>query len=1052
MYLFVRRGEWPRTLVYVLGLCFLLLALDRTAMAQFDTGSVSGTAVDSSGAVIPNAAVTVTNPGTGRTITLKTNDAGAFSASDLPFGTYTVSVTAPGFGTATRSNIIVNVGAAIHLTMKLTAQAVSETVTVTGTENTVDTQSTVSGEVFNAKQVSNLPINGRDVAGFLEIAPGSVGSAPEFQGSVNGLENIFSGLNITVDGQSAVRGDITGFLNTEGQEQPHITRSSIDSIQEIDFANNGYSAETGHSLGPQMNIITKGGTNALHGTIFEFFRNDALDAHDYFETTQKQPLKLNQFGGNLSGPVVPNSLFFFANYEGVRQHLTTIEPLNHTVSAYVRSQFNTSMQPILSQLAPLPAGCDVIPTPASCAYPNSPVSNANSGADLVLAPVNLANTLREDTGSVRLDYNATNSDRWMLRYNINDSNTEHGYGPNEGQISPQSLRTQLFKLDETHTFSPTLLNQASFGYTRFFSNTASDTSQPYYAIAGFFSDLGSLPGAQSFNQNNAYSTYELFDNVTKVLHSADLKFGTQIRVNRQVQALAPFQSYQYYTISDLENNNPFALQKVGYAGSLGIHNAEYDFYLQHNWRVTRQLVFNLGLRYDYNSAWREAHDHSANFDVATQTILPASQSPYSAPRGDFAPRVGIAYDPFGTGKTVIHAYAGMFYLPMWLSFNLSSNSPAYASYSVTVFDALFGGYSISYPAATPPLSSGAQVVYAFPQHPKDPNALNWLFGIEQQLPGHFVGVVNYSANRVNHQQAGVNFAAVNYNPTNPNPNIGTRPYSGFSSENYLGDILGSNYQSLQVQLRHKGEHLNTQMNYTWSHELDDMVNVFSGFEDPYDPKVDRSNGDIDVRHNFTASAVYDFSDLRTRPGWQRTIGGGWQLSSIIQARSGLAENITLESGFFGNPVRPNYVAGQNPYASHITWVAPGQGYNANAFVVPTGYDGTYGVNYGNVGRNSLRGPGFFQWDLSTMKNFSVTERAKLQFRTDFFNILNHPNFANPDGGICSALNWGNAGQTTGCTPNQYFGVTSSTVANQTGNGAIGNGTSRQVQFSMKILF
>ena len=1051
----VQGNGHKKPFLFLVAICLLVFAA-FPARAQFDTGSLSGTAVDQSGAVIPNAAVTVSNTGTGHTVTLTTNGAGVFSASDLPFGTYTVTASAPGFGKTTSQGIVLNVGAAVHVTLKLAVTAASETVTVTGTETSVNTETTVSGATFSSTQVENLPVNGRDVTAFLEISPGSVGSAPEFQGSVNGLENIFSGLNITVDGQSAVRGDITGFLNTEGQEQPHITRSSIDSIQEIDFANNGYTAETGHSLGPQMNIITKGGTNQFHGTAFEFFRNDALDAHDYFETGRKQPLKLNQFGANLSGPLMRDKLFFFVNYEGTRQHLTTILPLNHTVSAYVRSQFNAAMQPVLAQLAPLPAGCNVIPTPDSCAYPGSSRSmNANKvdeGADLVLAPVNLPDTLREDTGSLRFDYSPTDADRVMVRYNVNDSNTEHTYGSNAGQVSPQSLRTQLFKLDETHTFSPTLLNQASLGYTRFYSNTASNTSRPYYAIAGFFSDLGSLPGAQSFNQNNAYSTYEFFDNVTKVLHTSNLKFGTQIRVNRQVQALAPFQSYQYYTISDLENNNPFALQKVGYAGSLGIHNGEYDFYAQDNWHVTRKLVLNLGVRYDYNSVWRENHNHMPNFDIASQAILPASQAPYSAPGGDFAPRVGVAYDPFGNGKTVVHAYAGMFYLPMWLSFDLSSNDPAYASYSVNAFDAFFGGYSISYPAPNPPVSSGAQVVYSYPKHPKDPNALNWLFGVEQQLPGQFVGVVNYSANRVNHQQAGVNFAAVNVNPTNPNPFIGTRPHSGFSSENYLGDVLGSDYQSLQVQLRRNAHHLNTQINYTWSHEIDDMVNVFSGFENPYNPKLDRSNGDIDVRHNLTASAVYDFADLKDKERWERLIGGGWQLSSIFQARSGLAEDITLVSGFFGNPVRPSKVSGQNPYASHVNWITKGNGYNAAAFAVPNGYDGTYGVNYGNVGRNSLRGPGFFQWDFSAMKNFALTEKAKLQFRADLFNILNHPNYANPDGGLCSSLVWGGAGQTVGCTPNQYFGVTASTVANQTGNGAIGNGTSRQAQFSAKLLF
>ena len=1046
MYRFVLVGGRKKPLLLLLGtLCLLWLSVG-SAVAQFDTGTVSGTIVDSSGALLPGASVTVANTGTGATVNLKSNGAGIFNASALPFGTYTVTATAAGFGTTTSKDVALNVGAAVHLTLKLSASATTETVTVTGTETSVNTESAVSGETFNSKQVENLPVNGRDVNAFLEISPGSVGSAPEFQGSVNGLENIFSGLNITVDGQSAVRGDITGFLNTEGQEQPHITRSSIDSIQEIDFANNGYSAETGHSLGPQMNIITKGGTNQWHGTAFEFFRNDALDAHDYFDTASKQPLKLNQFGGNLSGPVIHDKLFFFANYEGSRQHVTTLSPLNHTLSAYVRSKFVAAMQPVLAQLAPLPASCNVIPTPASCAYAGGPVDPIG-GDDFVISPTSLPSILREDTGSGRLDWNMSGADRWMLRYNINDSTTNDTYGPNLGQTSPQALRTQLIKLDETHVFSSSLLNQASLGYTRFYSTTASDTPQPYNIIAGFFTDLSSLPGANTFNQNNAYSTYEFFDNVTKTFHTNDLKFGTQIRVNRQVEALSPLQNYQFASVGDLENDAPFALQKNGFAGSLGLHNSEYDAYVQDNWHVTRKLVLNAGIRYGYSTTWNEAHNHVPNFDVATQTILPGTRSPYSAPQLDIAPRVGIAYDVFGTGKTVFHAYGGMFYLPMWLSFDLSSNDPTYASYSVNVFQV-----GITYPEPNPALPAGTQTVYSFPQHPKDPNALNWLVGFEQQLPARFVTVVNYSANRVNHQQAGVNFAAINENPENVNPNIGTRPHSGFADENFLGDTLGSDYQSLQVQLRRNYHHLDTEMNYTWSHEIDDMVNVFSGFENPFNPKLDRSSGDIDVRQNFTASAVYDFSDLHDSMKWKRLVGGGWQLSSIFQARGGLTEDITLISGFFGNPVRPNYVPGQNLYLKHVTWLNPVGSYNAAAFTVPSGYDGTPGQNFGNVGRNALRGPGFFQWDFSTMKSFALTEKAKLQFRADLFNILNHPNYSNPDGGICSALTYGGAGQTATCSPNPHFGQTTSTVANQTGNGQIGNGTARQAQFSLKLLF
>lgn len=1022
----------------------LWLAGGARAAAQFDTGSMTGTTVDSTGALVPGATVTVTNTGTQAKTTLKTTSSGAFRVPALPSGNYSITAVAQGFATVTTHNVLVNVGAAVHVTVTLSVE-VTESVTVTGTTNSVNTETSVAGETFNAKQVANLPVNGRDVDAFLEISPGSVGSAPEFQGSVNGLENIFSGLNITVDGQSAVRGDITGFLNTEGQEQPHITRSSIDSIQEIDFSNNGYTAETGHSLGPQMNIITKGGTNQFHGTLFEFFRNDALDAHDYFETGRKQPLRLNQFGGNLSGPLVKNKLFFFANYEGSRQHVSTLSPLTHTLSAYVRSKFVPAMQPVLAELAALPAGCNAIPTPAACAYPGSPTDAG--GAQFVLLPSTFPSVLSENTGSVRLDDNLSTRDRIMFRYNINDSLTNNTYGPNVGQTAPQGLRTQLAKIDETHIFSPSLLNQISFGYTRFYSNTASNTPQPYFAVSGFFTDLSSLPGANSFNQNNAYSTYELSDDVTKTIGSSELKLGTQIRVNRQVQALAPEQSYQFASVSDLENDAPFVLQKIGYNGSLGLHNSEYDFYAQENWRATRKLVVNLGVRYAYNTTWNIYGNHAPNFDVSTQTIGSGTQSPYTAPRGDIAPRVGIVYDPFGTGKTVVHAYGGLFYLPMWLSFDLSSNDPTYAGYSVNVFQANF-----KFPSPNLPLPAGSQTVYQFPSHSKDPNAFNYLVGVEQQMPAQFVMVLNYSANRVIHQQAGVNFAAVNFNPQNPNPNIGTRPHDGFGDENYLGDVLGSNYQSLQLQLRRNYRHLDTEMNYTWSHEFDDMVNVFSGYEDPTNPKLDRSSGDIDVRNNFTASVVYDFGDLQNRRTFERVLGGGWQMSSIFQARSGLPENITLVSGFFGNPVRPSYVPGPQPYSASINYLAPNHAYNAKAFTVPTGYDGTFGQNIGTVGRNALRGPGFFQWDYSAMKSLRLTEKAKLQLRADLFNIINHPNFSNPDGGLCTSLSYGGTGKTATCNANPFFGQTSSTVATQTGSGAIGNGTARQAQFSLKVLF
>src|SRR5271156_1335555 len=397
--------SWPTLALHLIVLLVLLGFGSLPLLAQFDTGTITGTVTDASGAVVSHASVTVTNSGTGIQKSLITDQRGTFVASDLPFGTYVVTVNGTGFVASKSSALKLNVGAMVQVNLVLAVAASQESVQVTGTQTTVDTSSSTTGTTLDTNQVANLPINGRDVSEFLEIAPGSVGSTGFFQGSVNGLDNIFTGLNITLDGQSAMRGDINGFLDTEGQEGARITRASVDSIQEIDYSNSGYTAENGHSLGPQMNIITKSGTNAFHGELFEFFRNDYLDAKDYF-ATGPAPLRLNQFGGNLGGPIVKNKLFFFVNYEGDRTHVTLINALNHTLSAAARAEMaaTPSMAPVLAQFAPLPAGCTAIPAPASCVYPNAqnpgfPDPNPALGSDMVYDPAALPNIVSENTGS-----------------------------------------------------------------------------------------------------------------------------------------------------------------------------------------------------------------------------------------------------------------------------------------------------------------------------------------------------------------------------------------------------------------------------------------------------------------------------------------------------------------------------------------------------------------------------------------------------------------------------------------------------------------------------
>lgn len=1055
---------WGRSAAVVLGIICLLFSLP--VMAQFDTGTISGLVTDPSGAVIPRASVTITNVDTGIQTVLQTGSSGSFVASALPFGNYVVAAAAPGFGKSTTGSLVLTVSATIHVNLTLKVATNSETVKVTGTPTTVNTTSSTSGMTLNSTEVANLPINGRDVTNFLEISPGSVDSTAYFQGSVNGLDNIFTGLNITVDGQAANRGDVNGVLETEGQEGARITRASISSIHEIDFTNSGYSAQNGFSLGPQMNIITKSGGNRFHGTAYEFFRNDALDARDYFNNSGPiQPLKLNQFGGELSGPIIHNQLFFFVNYEGDRTHITNISPQYEVPSAYVRSQFVSSMAPILAMMAPLPAGCGLGSTPATCNYDTRYPDNGTY--DLVFTPVALPDVTREDTGSVRIDYHIKNSDQLMFRYNINDSLTTDTYGTNQGQVSPQALRTQLAIAQWTHIFNPTLLNEFSVSATRFHSQTASNTGTPYVTIASFFTNLGSLPGAQSFNQLNANTLPEIFDNVTKILGPHTLKFGAQIRVNRLNTQLQPIEAYSYYSFASLETNFPFSLSKSGTPGVIGNNSSNWDFYVEDDWRVNNNLSVNLGLRYGYSTTWNVAHGDQRQFDYATQTFGTAGVSAYSAPRTDFAPRLGFAWDLTGQGKTVIHGYGGLFYMPMQPAPNtLALNMPANAPITDTLFNlTIFGGTvpSISYPTPNPPLLPSNQNVYIFPTNPRDPYSTNWLFGIEQQLAPGTVLTINYTGNKVQHTQAGVAFQGINLNPSNPNSNVNRRlaaqgvPYQ---NENYMPNNLFSNYNALQVQLQRNIGRLDLEANYAWSHEIDDEVNVFAGFSNPFNINLDRSSGDWDTRHNLTASAIYSFSDLPGSSRLVREILGGWQGSTILQARSGLAQNVEVTSGFFGNFMRPDYVAGTPLKLPNASW--PSSSYDINAFALEPGFDGVWGdpSTIGNISRNFLRGPAFFQWDVSGMKNFALTQKVNFQFRADIFNILNHPGFSNIDTGICSAVAYPSATSAV-CTPNTRtllptgtwagFGTSSATIAGADTN-QFGTGTARQIQLSAKLIF
>jgi hypothetical protein len=1024
-------------------LSFALPAFGQSA-STFDTGTIIGSVTDSTGAVIPHASLTITNTGTGIVITATTGDTGLFTAPALSFGNYVVSASADRFGKAASKPFVLNVGATARVDLKLSVAAVSEDVEVTGTMATVNLSNATSGTTLNENQIQNLPTNGRDVMDFLNIAPGSVNSTGLFQGSINGQENFMTGIEVTLDGQNASRPDISGFDETEGAEANRMTRASVDSIQEIDFANSGYSADVGHSLGPQMNIITKGGTNEFHGEVFEFFRNDSLDALDYFAnslTQPKVPLRMNQFGGNVGGPIAKNKLFFFANYEGLQQKTTLINKLNSTPSAYVRSQFNSAMQPVLAQMEPLPAGCTAIPAPTSCAVPGYTDADPANGSDLVYTPSALPTSISENSGAVRVDYTPTSNDRVFGRYTIDDGVTNQTYGPNQGQTAPEALLNLYGVVDETHTFTPTLVNEVSVAIQKFHSDTNSETPQPLVGFEGFFTNLGSLPGPNTYNQINDDATFDISENATKTAGSRTFKLGAQIQFNHIDEWLRPQQEFQFGNFAGLEQDQPFILSKIGFPNFFGVHNSNWDVYGQEDWRVNNRLTVNLGLRADANSIWKSRGNLQQNFDFQTQTLVSPDKSLYRGPTVDVAPRIGMSYDPLGHGKTVIHGYYGLFYLPLQIGANFVANNPIYQSYSVNAFQV-----SLAYPMADPTLPAGTQNVSIMPPDVHDAYSVNWLFGVQQQVMRNTVLTVNYVGNEDHRMQAGQNFAGINLNPANLVTDSG-RPFAGFANENYEADELSGSYHSLQVGLRHNVGKLNYEANYTWSHTINDFVNFLSNYSDAYDPTKDMGNGDGDIRHNLTGSVTYNLPELKGSNLLERTALGGWQTSSIVQTRSGAALNPTLTGTFFGLPSRPDF-SGAPIHLAHGSW--PTGIYNVGAYEVEPGYNGNPGdpSTLGNVPRNSLPGPAFFQWDFSGMKNFPVTEKIKVQFRADLFNIPNHPNFGNPGNmGICNSITV----PTSSCSVNQEFAEVGQTIADQDDT-LVGSGTNRQIQFALKVIF
>jgi hypothetical protein len=998
---------------FIFALSITLLAGAATQASAQSTALIEGLVVDRDGAVVPGVSITARNAAIGVERVTTSDASGRYTLAAVPIGDYVVAATAPGFKKQVVERLTIEVGRRITQDFQLEAGDISEQVMIVSANEGID-RSTAVGHVIDRNTVQNIPLNGRYFLDLALLVPASV-TPPQGAFSASPMRGLGSlAFNTAGNREETVNYQINGITLNNLTFSSIGFQPSVNTIQEFKAENSTFSAEYGESSGAVVNIATRSGANDFHGELFEFFRNDALDARNFFELTSDEPapFKRNQFGGNIGGPIVRDKLFFFVSYEGLRQR----QDLNLNSVVLSDAQRALVTDPVITRLVALIPRANFLDSAGTSRF----VSAAS-------APVNV------DQWTADINYNLSDKDRLHGYYAIQDSELSepNRFGntiPGFGHVA-RALR-QIFTFNETHTFGESMVNELRLGFNRF-SSTSTPLAQlnpaefginnginqaiglPQISIAGGSLNFGG-PANQPSGRGD--TTFVAADTVNWLLGPHSLKLGGEYRQFLNNNFRQGTGSFNFPSIAAFIAGAANSFSVTLGSQSSSIAQGALGFFAQDSYRLTPRLNLELGLRYEWNMTPSERYDRFIVFDRDTNSLRRVGNGVdevYKENNKNFQPRVGFAWLPFAGDETVVRGAYGVYVdQPMTSVVTpLSGNPPLAIPLTVSGSIRLDNAFNVAAPAGLAPLSIDHDFDNAYVQ--------SWNLNVQRQFLNTTV-MLGYLGSKGTHLITRRN---VNQ-PVN-----GARPFPALSATSPIlpGAALGnitevgssgnSSYNALLLTAtRRLAKGLQFDASYTWSKSIDYTSFSTGGIlvQNSYDLANERGVSDFDARHRFVLSSIYEL------PFHDNRLVSGWQLAVIVQSQSGNPVNVvTTNSTVNGvsNTLRPDVDGPVAVFGEADGW------FDTSVFTaVP---------RLGNLGRNVIPGPTFNNTDVSIIKNTLIGEDVRLQFRAEVFDVFNHANFGRP-------------GNTVG-TP--LFGRITSTRF-PTGE----SGSSRQIQFALKLGF